>query len=422
MKTKSRPSKQVSQIRYRSNLKGTDEYPARWQTGSDTITYDDGGRLPNGNWPWKSCDHVEISRYQPIIGATYQRFTGGGRSYYIDTWNIRHPWYPPARPEGSWDESVLGNLLDQINLNCRDSVMLYANVVQAVPLLGSVMRLNSILREVAQHISKGMRRRPFTTVLKSLISADFIDRFVISPTLDDARKFQSACDYVLNVISTARERSTGIFALQSEVKTTHYEKERTVDVQTYYGPTWKLTYVDRQYTESKAFMLCRAKYDVGGIDPVKLWATRTGFTRPLESVWDLIPFSFVADYFARGQDFVSALSNEMSDQSGLQGTLTDILDIWGTVYDVGESVMKSSKRIGGLYPDDFPAYHLDSVIDDHPSWAGVRSSRFQRFRVENPWRRLARLESQPEDWCKITLNPSTVQKRTIAELVIQAKL
>lgn len=422
MTTKSQPSYQESQIRWRSNLYSGNGSPVTWQTGSNTISYEDGRRSPSGHWPWKACIHTVNDKRQPIIGATFQSFSGGGKSRFIDSWNIKLNWASQTRPTGAWDESVLGNLLDQIDLNCNDSVMLYANVVQALPFLGGVMRLNHILRDVAKHISKGMRRKPFTTVIKSLISADFIDRFVISPTLDDARKFQDACDYVLRTITTARERSSGIFALESASKTVHSETEKTENIQTYYGPTWELSYVTRKYTESKAFMLCRAKYDVGGIDPIKLWATRTGFTRPLESVWDLVPFSFVADYFARGQDFITALSNEISDQAGLCGTITDILDIWGTVNNTAESVMKSSRRIGSLYPDTRPAWHLDSVIDLHYPWAGIKSQEFRRFRVSNPWHKLARLESQPEDWCRITLNPSTVQKRTIAELVIQAKL
>lgn len=421
MPTKFKPSTTMSAYSVKSN-DYPDNGPHYWSSGSDYIDYGSGRKLPSGAWPWKECVHETISERQPIVGTTEQtaQFKSDGKVVWMNSANIILNWNAPSLPTSDWDESVLVNLLDQLNLNCRDSVMLYANVVQAVPLLGGVMRLNKILSDVASHISKGMRRQPFTTVIKSLISADFIDRFVISPTIDDARKFADACNYVLRVIATARERNSHIFALDSGVKTTYLDKEETVDVDAAWAPRWQAAIRSTQYAESKAFMLLEARYAVDAVSPLKLWAARTGFSRPLESLWDLVPFSFVADYFARGQDFISALSNEMSDQEGLSGTITRIHDLWGTHKVVGESRAISAKRVGE--PSYNYGYMTNQTCVDTPHEAYVRNVRFRRFRIPNPWRTLARLESQPEDWCRITLNPTAAQKRTIAELVIQAKL
>jgi hypothetical protein len=309
--------------------------------------------------------------------------------------------------------------LDQIDLNSSENVLLYSGVVQAVPLLGSVFKLNSILRQLSKKLSKEFRKKPFTTVLKSAISLDFIDRFVISPTLDDARKFQDACDYVLRVIQTARDRNAHQFALNSASTEVVSETE---------GTSWRGVSGDlfehqvhtlrRQTVTSKAFMLLEARYDLLAVDPIKFWAQRVGLTRPLDSVWDLVPFSFVVDYFTRAGDFIDHLSDKMSDVEGLRGRITAIHDLWGTHLCKGERISKVIKSQGG------PWVPRDAVMEGkyiRPGVSTCRNTYFSRFRVPDPWTALSSLQ-RDESWGKLNLSLSSTRKRTIAELIIQAKL
>jgi hypothetical protein len=325
----------------------------------------------------------------------------------------------PSAPLRSWDQSTLQAVLDQVDLNSTENVLLYSGIVQAVPLLGSVFKLNSILRQLSKKLSKGLRKKPFTTVLKTAISLDFIDRFVISPTLDDARKFQDACDYVLRVIQTARDRNAHRFALKSSSTEVVSESEST---------SWRGVSGDlfehkvltkcRQTVTSKAFMLLEARYDLLAIDPIKFWAQRVGLTRPLDSVWDLVPFSFIVDYFTRAGDFIDHLSDKMSDVEGLRGRITAIHDLWGTLLCKGERTSEVVKSQGG------PWVPRDARMEGkyiRPGKSTCRNTYFSRFRVPDPWSALSSLQ-RDENWGKLNLSLSSTRKRTIAELIIQAKL
>jgi hypothetical protein len=255
--------------------------------------------------------------------------------------------------------------------------------------------------------------------LKTAISLDFIDRFVISPTLDDVRKFQDACDYVLRVIQTARDRNAHRFALSSTSTEVISETEKT-SWQGVSGDLFqhKVHTLRRQTVTSKAFMLLEARYDLLAVDPIKFWAQRVGLTRPLDSIWDLVPFSFVVDYFTRAGDFIDHLSDKMSDVEGLRGRITAIHDLWGTHLCKGERI---SKVVDSYAPFPVPAA---AVMKDKHIWPGVstcRNAYFSRFRISDPWTALSSLQ-RDESWGKLNLSLSSTRKRTIAELIIQAKL
>jgi hypothetical protein len=399
---------------------------ANISSGRDVITYDDGKKL-HGKWPWKTCFHDNDGTWS----------TGGETEYLIKyRWstsnNLWHssfcllPQDPtslsdPADVPSSMSDECLRKCLDQINLNTNDAVLLYSGVIQAVPLLGSVMRLNRILKDVSKHVSKSLRKKPFTTVIKDLIQADFIDRFVISPTLADARKFQDATDYTLRVIETARQRNSHAFALNATDKVVFSESETTG---TYGGGTGSdAIYAYRQTLRSQCtfetFMLLEAEYDMTAVDPLKVWAQRVGLTRPLDSVWDLVPFSFVADYFTRAGDFISALSDEMSSVDGLNGRITNIIDIWET-----SSSQVECRRIPGAMirgPSLNSGFELQYLVHSS-SPAESKRERYRRTRVSNQFGRVFSALSRKEDYLSVNLDLSQTRKRTLAELIISAKL
>jgi hypothetical protein len=188
-----------------------------------------------------------------------------------------------------------------------------------------------------------------------------------------------------------------------------------------YSGTISVRQTTERYIEDKAFALCEGTYDMTGDAPLQLWARRVGLTRPLDSAWDLVPFSFVIDYFTRAGDFISALSDEMSSVNGLSGSMVKIRDLWGTHRTVARVISQPLRWISK--PDLFwndrriegPSFTDDSVIT-------YESGTFERFRVQNQWSVLSSLQRKVSDYLSITLNPSSTQKRTIAELIIQAKL
>jgi hypothetical protein len=246
--------------------------------------------------------------------------------------------------------------------------------------------------------------------MQDLISADFINRFVIGPTLDDVRKFQDAVDYSLRVIQTAHERNAHAFALDSASTDVVSEQTSTGTSSIgYFRYSYQLT--KRKYMTSKAFMLLSAEYDMSAVSPLKVWAQRVGLTRPLDSVWDLVPFSFVIDYFTRAGDFISGLSDEMSSVDGLRGRISAIHDLWGTFEQCSEYRYKIT---------DYSA-NASGTVSYQKQDAIYQNQRFRRFRVPDPW--LAFLTPRAlSDYLEINTSISSTKKRTLAELFIQAKL
>jgi hypothetical protein len=339
-------------------------------------------------------------------------------------WEMNTCWMIPERinpepvPTDPWDESTANALLDQIDLNSKENVLLYSGIIQAIPLLGGVLKLNRILKDAAKDLSKRMRKQPFTTVLQSLISADFIDRFVISPTLDDARRFQDAVDYTLRVINTAHERNMHRFALQSVSTDTTVAKAGTFRTSRLYS-TVTGEYKSITTRTSKAFMLLEARYDMMAVDPIKVWAQRVGLTRPLDSVWDLVPFSFVIDYFTRAGDFISALSDEMSKVEGLTGTITRIHDMWCSVDNRSEVIWTPKAH---SWSTNFPSWAIDRVKEVQLQPATLRSGTYERFQIKNPWQFLLSLYDDSADYLTVSTKLSSTRKRTLLELLIQSRL
>lgn len=315
-----------------------------------------------------------------------------------------------------------GNVWNNLDLNTSDACLLYSGILQAVPLVGGAFKFVSVMNRAARKLAKSFKKKPFTTVVKSLISLDFIDRFVVSPTIDDARKFLDAHNYVVNVINTAYARNaplpTAIRQSASKVISSPVQSTESIRL----GPstgfmspaTPYCTVKTRRHATvtSDVFLLAALSYNTDAISPIKLWMNRVGITRPLDSVWDLVPFSFVIDYFTRAGDFISGLSDQMSRQAGLEGKILDIVGAYqqtkcfnGVEYDIDypyiQGVGGSSATLVSQAKSNGKLVYGSYLYDRTPS---------------NPW-------AYPlvEESGLFKLNLSTTRLRTLLELIIQAK-
>lgn len=68
--------------------------------------------------------------------------------------------------------------------------------------------------------------------------------------------------------------------------------------------------------------------NLGSLSPLKVWQNRVGITKPLTSAWDMVPFSFVLDYFFRVGDWIEGVSNMASDAWQLRGQVIDAGPVW----------------------------------------------------------------------------------------------
>lgn len=393
-------------IRYRETPGSTSYGFGTWK---DRIEYDDGPKYTGDRHiNWKSCSHIwntppsrmswtcsfPPSWHEPVHSYEWDARLGGSPSYSVPSID-----YLPKLQE-LWDQ-----FYDQLDLNCSDGVLLYSGILQAVPLVGGALKGVSLLNRAARNLAKSFRRKPFTTVVKSLIQADFIDRFVISPTLDDMRKFADASDYVLRVLNTAQTRNSELYtALQQEIGTT--VKSSSGSWNGAQGAVqWRIAYEHKSEARAKLAVLARVTYDQSAISPIKLWAARTGLSRPLDSVWDLIPFSFVIDYFTRAGDFISHVGDALSDQDALRPTCCVVTDAW-----IMNTLRATSRAKGDGRPQGHVALYVPSSLE-----AEVSSGIFTRSRVP--------IMSESGFWDRggfIQPNLSTVRARTLAELYIQS--
>lgn len=418
MKTKTTPAGTQSVV-YCNVWPGDIKYTTRVAYGASSITYDEGPQYNAGRCNWKSC-------YQTKSNS--RSVTGSGWSWHgVAPWgNIGFTnWVPNVLTSGRYsmpDERNLypelaDQLAEKLDLNTSDAVLIYSGVLQAVPLLGGALKFTSIMNKAAKKLSKSFKRQPFTTVVKSLISLDFIDRFVVKPTIDDARKFADATNYVLRVLNTMHERNSMPVRYDAEAtderRSSEISERASVPVSSsdmagdkrMYGVSYT-----RSFVTSKAFMLAEVAYETDAVSPIKLWAQRVGLTRPLDSVWDLVPFSFVIDYFTRAGDMISGLSDEMSSQDGLKGRIQRIHGLWGSTKCGNEAVSRYDRR-GSMY------YRGGSVALDVFEPCTIRyGSYLYRRTPMNPWL------YQPfpsSDLIDVKLTKSRM--KTLLELLVQAK-
>jgi hypothetical protein len=305
---------------------------------------------------------------------------------------------------------VYQKIADQLDLNCEDSVLLYSGILQAVPLVGGAFKFVSVMNQAAKRLSKSFKKKPFTTVVKTLISGDFIDRFVVRPTIDDARKFLDASNYVLRVIDTAYSRNAAPSTLKAETTTTLSDSTSSFSM----SPTSIATaYVNTRVVRERrtqAFGLFQMAYNTKAISPIKLWATRVGLYGPLESAWDLVPFSFVIDYFSRAGEFISDLTRQLSSQDGLKGRITNVYGFWGATSET----VRAEFTLDRVVPRN-SYVHVYNVIPG------------KETRV---WQRYDRFELSPdalnqtirESRSFLQWDMSLTRYRTLAQLFLQKRL
>jgi len=404
----------------------------RFTEGDSDITYGEGPKYLNYRCNWKPC---EQNTKDKLSGNAHWFFNFRGwykqstsniynldcKEYVFEPSWIRSQSLPPL----SGDLSETWNKIwDNLDLNARDPVLLYSGIVQAVPLVGGALNFVSVMNRAARKLSKSFKQKPFTTVVKSMISLDFIDRFVVSPTIDDARKFLNAHNYVVNVMNTMYARSqplptaisasttSGSYSTKSTYFTSAYSNS---DMRPYSSPRVYGTLRSGTVNTTECFLLAELDYNTSSVDPIKLWAARCGIMSPLDSVWDLVPFSFVIDYFTRAGDFISGLGREMSSQDGLKGTVRRIHGAWSTIKSFrGTTFIPNADDFSVSMAGGWTTGSAVSGVDGSAMSFG--SYRFSR-RPVNPWN--YPLED-PSGLLRLDLSQTRV--RTLLELLIQAKL
>lgn len=389
-----------------STINGNTSYNWVNNRTTNSIVYEAGPKISRGRCNWKECRHVW--RTAPTMATISGHYDWGTDVRTLtSTFNMRMLTGAPA-PASALPpiQDCWSQIWDQVDLNTGDSVLLYSGILQSIPLIGGALKGVSLLNRAARKLSKSFKKKPFTTVVKSLIQGDFINRFVVQPTMDDMRKFADSFDYVIRTIQTAQDRNAELAtAFRSSLTNITYSDRRTTEF-SYGFARVRGEVLEEASATRQLFMLAKVSYDQNAINPFKLWAKRVGLSKPLDSAWDMVPFSFVLDYFARAGEFLSMAGDQLANQDALIGQISAVFDCWCTT--------KCERRIV-MTPSFTPQRHwLNFTADNAP--IKTSAGEFRRNRVE--------LMSAPGFWDNgiVDVRLSTTRYRTLAELFIQKKL
>lgn len=389
---------------------------ADW-SGSEVIRYQSLPKYTDSRLTWKQCHHTRSSTVRGSLFSGSLVDTTSGRKILVDCVYPRSsdPGLPSGKPLDVPVTDLFDQFYDSLDLNCRDSALVYSGIVQAVPLLGAATRVNAVLRRLARRLSSDLRRKPFTTVIRSAISLDFIERFVVKPTLDDMHKLQTSMDYVIDTIRRAWERSGSVIPYSVEINRSKLEEDSQVTLDRTYGTP---TVVKARLTKSlisfgKLNALATVYYRPEEIRPIQLWAARCGLTKPLGSIWDLVPFSFVADYFFRAGEFLDGIDNMISGQEELKGRIGNVHSLWIT-RKTGRSVTYEALSVKPKFPSITRDFNVsggtcsfeDMVFDRYPA-------SLNDYSQSGFW---------DEKWASFSPSLSVTRKRTLVELFLQRKL
>lgn len=411
MITKTKPSTTAYGPVTVQNWFPSNTYRRSYVAGAETIQYSEGPQYSGGHCNWKYCKH-EYGLRASFGGSVYTEYSINP-SYHV--YGVGDAGLGPLSaptvdcPSAS---SVFSKIWDQLDLNCHDSVMLYSGILQAIPLVGGAFKFVDVMNRLGRKLTRDFKKKPFTTVVKSAISLDFVDRFVVKPTIDDARKFINAHNYVINVMNTMYERSGMLptaYEMQSSVQEVHASSAYSCSPAQPSTPIEiKLTgdRTERSVGQTNVYVLANVAYNTAAADPIKLWATRLGVNRPLDSFWDLVPFSFVVDYFTRAGEFVSSVGDRITEQDALRGVIQKIHGCWCTQKVTRERVANFTGCTVG--------WGTNTLFQ--PGTARTSRGSFHRFPCSS-------LDTAPEDPSGFfRLDLSTVRARTIAELILQMKV
>lgn len=400
---------------YKHESGGSSSFHLQWNPIS-SIRYQTLPKYSDNRLTWKQCYHQRISTVDgSLFSGSYINLRNGGTT----TFSCRYPVYrTPDLPSGNPRPVDLTDLFDafydSLDLNCRKSALAYSGIVQMVPLLGTTLRINSVLRRLASRLTRDLRRKPFSTVIRSAISLDFINRFAIKPTLDDMHTVQTAMDYTINTINEAWARSGSVVPYKVEIDNSSLTSDSSFNQRNVYSTGVRATGRLKKslVSRSELHALATVYYKPEEIRPIQLWATRCGLTKPLGSIWDLIPFSFVTDYFFRTGEFIDGLENLVNDQDALKGKLANLQSLWVTE-KVGRRTewICESASLSGWYVQNLKITKGTARLEDIVFQR--RPCSLNDYSQAGFW---------DQKWAGFAPSLSMTRKRTLVQLFLQKKL
>jgi len=275
------------------------------------------------------CDHVKWSAAAPsalglgsiIANGTvsisgqlynwevYRRFDGNGLLRWC--WDV----FPDTMDVIDYpiDQSWLSRTMDQSALVVSPDLDLAAEIVQLGDLRGAVSSIASAVRRLYKILPGSDRRwkREWRTrkgvlkTLKTMIGAHLATKWAVLPVLSDidaVSKIVRTAHTRLEVMQRVLRQSYRSYRSGYPVPTSAAETQIAVTRSSVHTPSdLCIVYtVKRTRRTAGSYGLgCIQRFsgDLASLDLASYITSRTGLDRPLSTIWELVPYSFVLDYF-----------------------------------------------------------------------------------------------------------------------------
>lgn len=301
------------------------------------------------------------------ISSVYSPIHYNGESsyppYYTRDYFRGTLYFPQCDPDRPWDnyiscdanlalsEAEAISLLQQACGDIKPAMLLPATILE----LPESLALHSALKKplMALFREPGVRRK-----WKNGADLTLAEQFGLAPLISDIKALWNLSKTVDTKLSYLRR----VPPVWTPVKTTMKASKVKVVLVTYgAGTTWRVVDSD---SEGKAWISykSRRRKELDSSAGIAAAAALTGFDRPLSILWEMTPFSFVADWFLPiGDTLANLQKSALADTLEMQGLMTHIkgsvrCQIHGyypglhkpSIVPIGVYSGKAYKRVSGL--------------------------------------------------------------------------
>jgi hypothetical protein len=307
----------------------------------NVITYDEGQpHNGDGSRRWKRCEHswycgVEgVVTFRHVFQANPRlQWQGQYEYYYPDSYQLLLPnlrrWQSLSIPS---TQALLAGVANEMAGRLEASELPITDVFQ---LYTSVKKSGNPAKELVQPFYDLFRRKPknIRDLIKKASGADLAWKFGIVPLVKTLLGVLNAAERVDNHMRKLDRRQASA-QLNFSVTDHPYDVVHAAGT-SYYTDVQankrvRASYRHRTRMSTKVFFRTTVDYDTSDNIRTKLLWDAYGISNIFSTVWDILPWSFVVDWFTNLGAVVGEMDKYLFHTSPLE-RLGRLTDVWATV-------------------------------------------------------------------------------------------
>lgn len=278
------------------------------ELGAEQISW-----VSNGDGKYNPCTHLRTRIINVPFGACFRKYNLNTAYYWLGYYRFKSPAYYPyslgilqhptidiqAARARAWN-NMQPRFEGKISLiNFLYELKDFRDIVKYL------FKKEKFIKDIRKVLNKG--KRPILAPkdpTRGIATAILVNNFAIQPLIKDI----SAMMQQANII--VREAQQKFFESGSEYQTSHYTEEinrvdsRTLGTGNYY-------WTGSGYLEFTLFTATlKYKYDYTMRNTIDAWMKYWGLCGSFEAWWNMIPFSFLVDYFVQIGNSIHAMEHD----------------------------------------------------------------------------------------------------------------